>query len=45
MPVVLSVVSGLIVTAALVSVGFDLARWEAQEQIWRAPPPSQEGPP
>jgi hypothetical protein len=33
------------VTAALVSVGFDLARWEAQEQIWRAPPPSQEGPP
>jgi len=45
MPVVLSVVSGLIVTAALVSVGIDLARWEAQEQIWRAPPPSQEGPP
>src|ERR1700740_1776806 len=44
MPVVLSVVSGLIVTAALVSVGFDLARWEAQEQIWRAAPPSPERP-
>ncbi len=43
MPVVLSVISGLIVTAALVSVGLDLARWEAQEQIWRAPPPPQEG--
>jgi hypothetical protein len=43
MSVVLSVISGLIVTAAIMSVGLDLARWEAQEQIWRAPPPSQEG--
>jgi hypothetical protein len=43
MSVVLSVISGLIGTGAIVSVGVDLAKWEAREQIWRAPPPSQEG--
>ena len=43
MSVVLPVISGLITTAAIVSVGVDLAKWEAQEQRWRVPPPSQDG--